>query len=77
MKNQNIEVLGVREVPEVVDVFEAARRAFFSGSSGNAASSTRQTFTQVKSYDAPVAAKAVAPKTISISLDNPELVAAR
>jgi len=39
----------------VEDVFEAARQAFFSGANGDAAASSRETFTQVKSYDMPAA----------------------
>jgi len=37
----------------VEDVFEAARQAFFSGANGDSAASSRETFTQVKSYDGP------------------------
>jgi hypothetical protein len=32
----------------VEDVFEAARKAFFSGANGDEAASSRETFTQVK-----------------------------
>jgi len=39
----------------VEDVFEAARQAFFSGANVDAAASSRETFTQVKSYDVPAA----------------------
>jgi len=42
----------------VEDVFEAARKAFFSGANGDAAASCRETFTQVKSYDVPAASRA-------------------
>ncbi len=40
------------------DVFEAARQLFFSGANGDAAASPRQTFTQVKTYEGPVADRA-------------------
>jgi hypothetical protein len=39
-------------------VFEAARKAFFSGANGDAAASSRETFTQVKSYDVPAVNRA-------------------
>jgi len=42
----------------VEDVFEAARKAFFSGANGDAAASSRETFTQVKSYDVPAVNRA-------------------
>jgi len=42
----------------VEDVFEAARKAFFSGVIGDAAASSRETFTQVKSYDVPAVNRA-------------------
>jgi hypothetical protein len=42
----------------VEDVFEAARKAFFSGANGDAAASSRETFTQVKSHEVPAANRA-------------------
>jgi hypothetical protein len=59
----------------VEDVFEAARQAFFSGANGDAAASSRETFTQVKSYDGPVVNRA-AHKAPALA-NSSELVAAR
>jgi hypothetical protein len=56
------------------DLFEAARRNFFSEANGDAAASPRKTFTQLKSYDGPLVGQTPA-KTARIHAARPELEA--
>lgn len=59
----------------VEDVFEAARQAFFSGANGDAAASSRETFTQVKSCDGPAVSRAT--HKAPAAANSAELLAAR